>query len=272
MKRILTAIVLVPVLILVIGYAPGYLFTLLVATAAVLSLDEFFGIVAKSGVEIYRVWGHVLGICLILSFHVSPLNQTLSMIVLILSVFLLLAWNLRTSKSLPEAIPGSALTTLGLIYVPASLGLLIALHSSHTLWGEGSRWVFFLLIVVWFGDTAAYYIGGSLGKHLLAPNLSPKKTVEGAWGGLLGSALAAVVSKKIFLPQASLVELILLALVIGVVSQIGDLSESALKRAAGVKDSSKLLPGHGGMLDRIDGVLFGSPILFVYVRFLLKPA
>jgi phosphatidate cytidylyltransferase len=270
MKRILTALVMVPILIVIIGFAPPYLFTMLVATAAILSLEEFYGLVSLCGFEIYRVWGHLLAICLILSFHFSPHNQTLSLTVLTLSVFLLLAWNLKKGTNLQQAVPSSAVTTLGLIYVPVSLGLLIALQSSHTIWGEGSRWVFFLLIVVWFGDTGAYYIGRNLGRHLLAPSLSPKKTIEGAWGGLIGNVLGALLTKKILLPQASLLHLLLLSGVIGLVSQVGDLSESVLKRAAGIKDSSNILPGHGGMLDRIDGVLFGCPILFVYVRFLLR--
>jgi phosphatidate cytidylyltransferase len=166
-------------------------------------------------------------------------------------------------------VPSSAVTTLGLIYVPVSLGLLIALQSSHTIWGEGSRWVFFLLIVVWFGDTGAYYIGRYLGKHLLAPSLSPKQNDRGSLGGYWKCTRSAL-TKKILLPQASLLHLLLLSGVIGLVSQVGDLSESVLKRAAGIKDSSNILPGHGGMLDRIDGVLFGCPILFVYVRFLLR--
>jgi phosphatidate cytidylyltransferase len=272
MKRILTAIVMVPILILIIGYAPPYFFTILVATAASLSMEEYFGIMSQCGFETYRAWGHLLAVFLILSFHFSPHNQTLSLSVLTLSVFLLLAWNLNKGKDLQQAVLSSAMTTLGLIYIPVSLGLLIALQSSHTIWGEGSRWVFFLLIVVWFGDTGAYYIGRSLGKHLLAPSLSPKKTIEGAWGGILGNMLGAFLSKKILLPQASMVQLLLLSGVIGLVSQVGDLSESVLKRAAGIKDSSKILPGHGGMLDRIDGLLFGCPILFVYVRFLLKSA
>jgi phosphatidate cytidylyltransferase len=272
MRRVLTAFIMVPVLVVIIGYGPTYLFTILVAMATILSLEEFFAIISHCGFEIYRVWGHLLGVCLILSFHFSPHNQTLSFTVLTLSVFLLLAWNLKKGKDFQQALPSSAVTTLGLIYIPASLGLLITLQSSHTIWGEGNRWVFFLLIVVWFGDTGAYYIGRCWGKHLLAPNLSPKKTIEGAWGGLFGSILGALLSKKILLPHASLLHLLLLSGVIGLVSQVGDLSESVLKRAAGIKDSSQILPGQGGMLDRIDGVLFGCPILFVYVRYFLKSA
>jgi phosphatidate cytidylyltransferase len=148
---------------------------------------------------------------------------------------------------------------------------MMALRLSETPWGDGSRWIFFLLLVVWFGDTAAYYVGRALGRRPLAPLVSPKKTVEGALGGFLGNALAAMLAKQLFMPEAPLSQLLPLSTVLGVVSQIGDLSESALKRGAGVKDSSNLLPGHGGMLDRIDGVLFASPVMFGYVRFFVGP-
>lgn len=270
MKRIFTALVIVPILVAIIGYSPLYLFTILVTVAAVIALDEFFSIATRCGFEIYRAWGHLLGLCLLLSFHFSPHNQTLAFAVLTLSVLLLLAMNLTKGKDLQQAMPSSAVTTLGLMYIPASLGMLLVLRSSRTPWGEGSCWVFFLLIVVWFGDTGAYYVGKIFGRHLLAPGLSPKKTIEGSLGGFLGNGLAALVSKKILMPHAPLLHLFLICAVVGLVSQVGDLSESVLKRAAGIKDSSRILPGHGGMLDRIDGVLFGCPILFVYVRFMIQ--
>jgi phosphatidate cytidylyltransferase len=118
---------------------------------------------------------------------------------------------------------------------------------------------------VWFGDTAAYYVGKTVGAHPLAPRVSPKKTVEGCVGGFLGNMAAAFVGQKLLLPAAPLAHLLVISLVLGAFSQIGDLSESAMKRSAGIKDSSNLLPGHGGMLDRIDGVLFASPPLLTYL-------
>jgi phosphatidate cytidylyltransferase len=188
---------------------------------------------------------------------------------LVASLLLFFTLGLRRGNRLPTVLPGVAATLLGLLYVSLTLGLLVVVQVSPTSWGPGKQWVFFLLIVVWFGDTGAYYIGRALGKNPLAPFISPKKTIEGALGGLLGNVLAAVLGKQILLPDAPLLQLLVLALLLGVVSQIGDLSESALKRGAQVKDSSNLLPGHGGMLDRIDGVLFASPVLFGYLHFVL---
>lgn len=269
MKRVLTALVLVPVLIAIIGYAPPFCFLLLVAGATVLALEEFFSLATQSGLEIFRVSGHGSSLLLLASFYGFPANSWPSLLVFVGSCGLFFALGLRRGDRLPTVLPGVAVTVLGLLYVSLTLGLLVVLQRSSTSWGPGKGWIFFLLLVVWFGDTCAYYAGSALGRHTLAPLISPKKTVEGAVGGLFGNVLAAFLGKQIFLPEAPLVQLLWLSVLLGAVSQIGDLSESALKRGAGVKDSSNLLPGHGGMLDRIDGVLFASPVMFGYIHFIL---
>ena len=268
MKRVLTALALVPVLIAIIGYAPPLCFLLLVCGASILALEEYFSLATQVGLEVFRVPGHGSSLLLLSSLYGSATNATSSwtvLLVLVASLLLFFTLGLRRGNRLPTVLPGVAATLLGLLYVSLTLGLLVVIQVSPTSWGPGKQWVFFLLIVVWFGDTGAYYMGRALGKHSLAPFISPKKTIEGALGGLLGNSLAAILSKQILLPDAQLPQLLVLALLLGIVSQIGDLSESALKRGAGVKDSSNLLPGHGGMLDRIDGVLFAGPVLFGYL-------
>jgi phosphatidate cytidylyltransferase len=269
MKRVVTALVLVPVLIAIIGYAPPLCFLLLVAGATVLALEEFFSLATHSGLEIFRIPGHGSSLLLLASFYGFPANSWLALFTLVMSCLLFFALGLRRGERLQTVLPGVAATLLGLVYVSLTLGLLVVVQQSATSLGPGKQWIFFLLLVVWIGDTGAYYVGRALGRHPLAPLISPKKTIEGAVGGLLGNILAAFVGKRIFLPDAPLYQLLVLSILLGVVSQIGDLSESALKRGAGVKDSSNLLPGHGGMLDRIDGVLFASPVMFGYVHFVL---
>lgn len=268
MKRILTALALLPVLIGVIGYAPPPFFLVLVAVAAGLALEEFFFIARQSGLEVNRFSGQGLALLLLASFYLSPGDLRPAFFILVTSALLLLVLGARRAN-LEVALAGASAGVLGLVYIPATLGLLVALHQVSTPWGAGNRWIFFLLLAVWFGDTSAYYLGRALGKHPLAPRVSPKKTIEGAFGGLIGSLLAAFVGRQIFVPAAPLTHLVLLSLLLGMVSQAGDLAESALKRGAGIKDSSNLLPGHGGMLDRIDGVLFASPVMFGYLRFFL---
>ena len=269
MKRILTAIVLVPFLVFIVGFTSPLFFALLVAVAGALALEEFFSIATKGGLEPDRLWGHILSPALIAFFHFCPRNQSSVLLLLVWSACLLLGLGLTRGERLARVLPGSSATLLGLVYIPTTLGLLVAVRSNVTLGEDAHRWIFFFLLVVWFGDTGAYYVGRTLGSHKLAPRISPNKTVEGAAGGLMGSAAAALLSKKIFLPGASVLSLLILSGILGLASQLGDLAESALKRGAGVKDSSNLLPGHGGMLDRIDGILFAAPVLFGYTKFFL---
>jgi phosphatidate cytidylyltransferase len=269
MKRVLTALVLIPVLIVVIGYAPPVCFLALVAAATVLGLEEYFSIARKSGLELDRAWTHAAALLLLLSFYGSPVDLQPALFLLAGSALVLMTLAIRR-RSLQGALAGASAALLGLVYVPVTLGFMVALHRVSTQWGPGNRWIFFPLLVVWLGDTGAYYVGQAFGRRPLAPRISPKKTVEGSLGGFFGNILAAILGKQIFLPSVPTAHLLLLSLLLGAASQIGDLAESAIKRGAGVKDSSNLLPGHGGMLDRIDGVLFAAPLMFGYLRFVLN--
>lgn len=268
MKRVLTALVLVPVLIAIIGYAPPFCFLLLVCAASFLAIEEFFSLATQAGLEVFRISGHGSALLLLATLYGSATtgsNAWTALLALAASPFVFFALSLCRGNRLATVLPGVAATLLGLIYVSLTLGLLVVVQVSPMSRGLGRQWVFFLLLVVWLGDTGAYYIGRVFGRHPLAPLISPKKTIEGTLGGLLGNLLASVLGKQILLSDAALLHLMVLALLMGVVSQIGDLAESALKRGAGVKDSSNLLPGHGGMLDRIDGVLFASPVMLGYI-------
>jgi phosphatidate cytidylyltransferase len=269
MKRVLTAVVLLPFLIFIIEFASPLFFTLLMGVSALLALQEFFSLAKKSGMEPYSLPGHVLALALIASFHLCSRNQSTAALLLLLAALSFLGLGLSRGDRLTQVLPGAAATLLGLVYIPTALGLLITVRSNTSLGRDAPHWIFFFLSAVWLGDTAAYCVGQTLGRHKLAPVISPKKTIEGALGGLLGSALAALLGKKILVPGASLLGLLFLSGLMGVASQFGDLAESALKRGAGIKDSSNLLPGHGGLLDRIDGVLFAAPVLFGYTRFFL---
>jgi phosphatidate cytidylyltransferase len=267
MKRVFTALVLVPILIAVIGYAPPPSFLLLVAGATILALEEFYSLAARSGIEVFRIAGHGASLLLLATFYRSATESWQPLLILAGSCLLFFALGLRRGGRLQTVLSGVAATILGLLYISAALGLLLVVHGWSAPFGAGRQWIFFLLMVVWFGDTGAYYVGCGFGRQPLAPLISPNKTLEGALGGLLGNVLAMFVAKQFLLPLAPWGHLACLSILLGAVSQVGDLSESALKRGAGMKDSSNLLPGHGGMLDRIDGVLFASPVLFAYLQF-----
>lgn len=154
-----------------------------------------------------------------------------------------------------------AITAFGVLYVGFTLSTIV---STRTL-PAGELFVLFVAIVTWAADTGAYYAGTLWGKHLLAPSVSPKKTIEGVGGGLVLSVAAALAACAWFVPQLSLVDALILGLLLTVAGLLGDLWESMIKRRVGVKDSGSILPGHGGMLDRLDSLLFTAPTFYYYV-------
>jgi len=158
-----------------------------------------------------------------------------------------------------------AILFLGVVYVPFLLTHLALLREVT----YGVQWIFLLLIIVMSGDTAAYYAGRTLGKRKLYPKVSPNKTIEGSLGGLVGSLAGVFIARATFFPQLSLADSIVLPLLLGVLGQLGDLFESMLKRSFGVKDSGTIVPGHGGILDRLDSILFAAPAAFLYVHYVL---
>ena len=172
---------------------------------------------------------------------------------------------------LEEALPSQAITWLGALYLGFGLGFQLKLFMLQgTLPKTGSRLLLALFIITWFGDSAAYFVGSYFGKHKLAPKISPKKSWEGALGNIGGNLLGALLMKATVCTEWSAVDVVALALLLGVVGQLGDLVESTWKRSAGVKDSNAggvAIPGHGGMLDRVDSLVFAAPVLYAYVHF-----
>ncbi len=153
----------------------------------------------------------------------------------------------------------------GLIYIGLPLTLIVSIRAG----ADGMGWIFFLLAIIFAGDVAAYYVGSRLGRHKLAPRVSPGKTIEGALGGLAGNLLAGAVFKALLLPNLPWAGALLFIPLAGAAGQVGDLFESTLKRNAGIKDSGFVLPGHGGILDRIDALLFAIPIAWLFKEYLL---
>ncbi len=149
----------------------------------------------------------------------------------------------------------------GLVYIGIPLALIVLIRYGD----RGHFWVLALLIIIFAGDTAAYYSGSHLGKTKLCPSVSPKKTVEGALGGLAANFIVGMILKFFFLPNVGWLSLLTMCVLIGAVGQVGDLFESVLKRRAGIKDSGNILPGHGGILDRIDALLFATPVAWVFI-------
>ncbi|CAG0965410.1 phosphatidate cytidylyltransferase [Geobacteraceae bacterium] len=158
-----------------------------------------------------------------------------------------------------------ALLWSGIAYVPLLLSHLVLLRALPS----GVEWVFLMLLIVMSGDTAAYYVGSSLGKRKLYPSVSPNKSIEGALGGLCGSLVGTFAAKLTFFPALTVADCVVTALAVGAIGQIGDLFESLLKRSFGVKDSGVIIPGHGGILDRLDSILFAAPALYYYASLIV---
>jgi phosphatidate cytidylyltransferase len=268
-KRVITALVGLPFLIVIVWFGEPW-FTILVAMWGLLAAFEFYRMVAASKVSPLTYFGLIWTLLFILSrnsgllyilrphFDLNLLTPLLLTSAVILSPIWLL---LRRQKE--GAFTGWAWTIGGILYIGWLLSNLVVLRGLD----DGRNWVFLALFTTFASDTAAFFVGRALGKHHLAPRISPGKTWEGAIAGVFG---AIIVSLFFILPTPLKLPLswwqaILLGLVVSVFGQLGDLVESLLKRNMGVKDSGKFLPGHGGFLDRIDSVVFAGIVVYYYV-------
>jgi phosphatidate cytidylyltransferase len=258
-QRLLSALVGIPTVIALVVWAPAWLYTGFVLLLVVGSQLELYRMFAGAGIEADQPAGLVLGALVVLAFSAS--QPVLLPLALTVSVVVLVALGLRRRVPAERAWAGVTLTLLGVCYCAWLLG--------HAIWLRalpgGPALTLYAAGVTWCGESSAYFVGRRLGRHPLAPRVSPGKTVEGGVAQLVVSALAAIVGAPIVgLPLA---EATAIGAFLGAVGQIGDLSESFLKRSAGAKDAGWLIPGHGGLLDRLDSLLFNVPALYYWLYF-----
>ncbi len=269
MARFLTAVVLLPILFAAIWLGGPLYFSILATVGIVLGLIEYYSLTQKVGARS----GYVIGLAATLALAGAFFTGRHDLIAPIIGALVIgeLISQLLTNRDLASTLTGSAATLFGVAYVGLLGGYIVALRvisDPRPRMAEKLLTLFF--IVVFAGDTGAYYIGRLIGRHRLAPRVSPAKTVEGAFGGLVGNVLAALAAHFTFFPELPLQHLAPLALVMGVAGILGDLCESMLKRGAQTKDASQLIPGHGGLLDRLDSMLFNAPLLYFYYLTMLK--
>lgn len=275
MKRILTAIVLIACVVALIFRGQPWMMSAVACLVAELAAYEFLSLANAGGARI-PIWWMAAGIAAIFLFTLPDFHyQEAEFPLVSLLMMILLTWT-AFRGSVERVLPDTSLGVFGLIYVAYPLSLLPLLWMRD----DGKPLLLFLMVCVWAGDTAALYVGKSMGRHKLS-RLSPNKTWEGAIGSVAGSVLAglAIAYAGEFLLRRGdtllhIVEpvwqTVVLAIVINIAAQVGDLLESAIKRGAGVKDSGTMLPGHGGILDRIDALLLAAPALWCVL--LLKDA
>jgi phosphatidate cytidylyltransferase len=262
-RRLGTAAVAIPLLLLALFRAPAVVMVAVVGFAALVALHEFFRLLEARALHPQRPIGVLLFAALFLDIArpdgPHPPFWPLAT--------LLLLGRALVRPDLQSAIPSAAGTLLGAVYLGALGGTVAALRTLDPI-GDGAWRLTLLLVVIMGSDTAAFFVGHALGRHRLAPQVSPGKTVEGAIGGILGGVAGALAVVALGLPQVPLLAAGALGALVAGLGILGDLDESLLKRWAGVKDSGVLFPGHGGMLDRLDSLLFGAPVLYYYFLYL----
>lgn len=265
LTRIITSIILISFVIATIFILPNWFFCFVVTLFIGIGLYEFFEMVRKKGIFVYKYFGITMGILLPIIVYLKYggfVPDLEPFLIVIISLFVFVLQFTRRDNS--QALAGISITLLGILYISWFFSFLIRLKYLP----KGAYLVAFLLLVTKFGDIGAYIIGNLFGRHNLIPRISPKKTVEGTLGGFLVSIGVAFASKGL-LPNPSVIDLIMLGVLLGVLSQIGDLSESLIKRDCQVKDAATYLPGLGGILDVIDSLLFTTPIFYFYTRMFL---
>jgi phosphatidate cytidylyltransferase len=290
LKRVGTAVILIPIVLVLILWAPVWALAVFAAVVALLAIHEFLKLSESYTVRPFLrptyIYTAVYFLFIALASGIEkPLVSTAGFIyatafAAALAPFIFLTIGM-TRASLREALPAAAVSTLAFTYIAMPMGFLVQLRQQ---WA-GAFYVFYLLLIVWAGDIFAYFVGRAIGRHRMSPRVSPRKTWEGAAASIIASVGVGVLIfsharqiSQFFLnlhliqprdgmltyQNPPLLPIMVLSAVINVASQLGDLVESVIKRGADVKDSGALLPGHGGMLDRIDALLFAAPVLWYY--------
>jgi phosphatidate cytidylyltransferase len=298
LKRIATAVVLIPIVMLLVLRAPLPVLAVIAAAVALVTVQEFLKLTESYGVQPLRLPTFIfVGLFfLLLAVNASGETPQVSALKFVLwlgfagaiAPFVFLTIAMRRAQ-ISGAYPAAAAAAFAFVYIAVPMAMLVQLRQQ---WA-GAFLLLYLLLVVWAGDVFAYFVGRAVGRHLMAPRISPKKTWEGAAASLAASLLIGTLlftyalPISLFLLRVGLIErrdglfgsekpelwpIILLTVALNIAAQVGDLVESLIKRGAGVKDSGTILPGHGGMLDRIDALLFAAPVLWFYVAALFSPA
>lgn len=260
--RILVSIIAIP-LILIICYLGRYFFLAFTLGVGLISFYEFSELVKNKNAYVNLLFGLLITAFLIFNsyFDFFPFHYSI-----LIGILLLLIYELFRDKS--SAIINLGTTLLGIFYIGLFSSTLIGIRELYSdfnkIYEYGGFIIISMMITIWVCDSAAYFLGTAFGKHRLFPRVSPQKSWEGAVAGFIFSVASMIVMKSVLVDFLTMNQAVIIGIIIGSFGQIGDLIESLIKRDAGVKDSSNIIPGHGGILDRFDSLLYSAPIVFLY--------
>lgn len=259
-SRLLTAIILLPLLFSIIWYLPSLFFFLFILLLILRVQYEFYLFYYDSTQKKTMGIGLFFGLLLASVIYFQPPLVGMALVLSLMGIFL---YTLFTFHEIQHTFKESAILFLGVAYLSGFVSHLFLIRDLP----EGKGLIILLLLMTWGADAGAYYVGRALGKKKLSPRVSPNKTIAGAVGGLSTTFFCALVAKATFLSFLSWIDVIVLSLLLGIFGQLGDLTESMLKRAAGIKDSSSIIPAHGGLFDKLDSIAFAAPLLYYYMVF-----
>jgi phosphatidate cytidylyltransferase len=260
-KKVWMGLVMIPPVVLIVIGPPTLLY-LLVLLVTFFGLREYYTLVFPHSKRVERFVGTGLGLILpIIIFFGNTTDFSFFFVLFLLSIFFM-----STSKNPPSIIADLGIMLFGIFYIGFLLSYVCLVRNMT----DGRLWVLFLFTTVWAGDISALFSGFFFGRHKLYPKISPNKTYEGLAGAIIGSVIIALTYAMLFIPDLKKGVSILLGIGLGVLGQFGDFTESMLKRSAQVKDSGALIPGHGGMLDRLDSLLFSAPFLYYFLLYVLR--
>jgi phosphatidate cytidylyltransferase len=260
MARVLSALVLLPLVVGTVWFLPPVATLVLAAVTSLLAFVEFAAIVRANDVHVPRTLVSVIVLAACIGVGASVISIDL---LLMSGAIAVGAVAVATGVPRPGVVHDAGASVLAVVYIGLPLGALAAIRAI-----AGREAILLLMLAIVVSDTAQYYCGRAFGRRPLAPTISPKKTVEGAIGGLLFGTAAMILGGRRVFPDADMLLLGLVSASVAALGMVGDLFESLLKRSAGVKDSSHIIPGHGGVLDRIDSWLFAAPLYYAFVRYL----